>query len=116
MTNFHDHPEPRHELPNRRLSDTLKLKTLDGITVHLSIGFDPTEINRPREVFYSSGFRSGTQLEFLIQDACVLISILLQHGHKPEDICKSLSSVEKPDADGEIAYASIIGMIAEALN
>ena len=33
----------------------------------------------------SAGFRTGSQLEFQIQDDCVLLSLLLQHGHRPED-------------------------------
>ena len=38
---------------------------------------------RPVEVFYAEGFRSGADLEFLTQDACVLVSLLLQHGVPP---------------------------------
>lgn len=55
----------------------------------------------------------GRSLEFQIQDACVLISILLQHGHRPNDIAKSLARSERPD--GAIAYASITGLIADEL-
>ena len=77
------------------------------------VGYDPNEHLRPREVFYSGGFRSGSALEFQIQDACVLLSLLLQHGHRPEDIGKSLARTEQPD--GSMAYASMIGLIVEEL-
>ena len=77
------------------------------------MGYDPNEDGRPREVFYSAGFKSGSALEFQIQDACVLISILLQHGHRPDEIAKSLARTERPD--GAIAYASITGLIAAEL-
>lgn len=111
--NYPYKPEARHELPTRRLTSTQKFTTPEGHTIHLSVGYDPYEKKRPREVFYSGGFRSGSQLEFLVQDACVLISILLQHGHRPADIQKSLARTEQPD--GELASASMIGIIAEKL-
>lgn len=114
MTEFRDIPEPRHVLPGRRLTETRKIITPDGHTVHLSVGYDPYEDGRPREVFYSAGFKSGSALEFQIQDACVLISLLLQHGHRPGDIIKSLARSEQPD--GTMAYASIIGLIAARLD
>lgn len=110
---YQNKPQPRHDLPTRRLSQTRKITTPEGQTIHLSIGYDPHEDGRPREVFYSAGFRSGSQLEFLVQDACVLISLLLQHGHKPDEIVKSLSRVEQPS--GDIAHGSLIGIIAQDL-
>ena len=108
-----DKPDPRHTLPKRRLTETRRIETPDGHTIHLSVGYDPNEDGRPREVFYSAGFKSGSALEFQIQDACVLISILLQHGHRPDEIAKSLARTERPD--GAIAYASITGLIADEL-
>ena len=106
-------PDPRHDLPNRRLTQTRKIRTAEGHTVHLSVGYDPNEDTRPREVFYSAGFKSGSQLEFQLQDACVLISLLLQHGHRPDGIVKSLARRERPT--GGMEYASVIGLIAEEL-
>jgi len=113
MTSYPSSPEPRHDLPARRLTETLKVTTPEGHTVHLSVGYDPVEQLRPREVFYSGGFRSGSALEFQIQDACVLLSLLLQHGHRPEDISKSLARTEQPN--GSMAYASMIGLIVEEM-
>lgn len=108
-----DHPDPRHILPARRLTETRKVVTPDGHTIHLSIGFDPDEAGRPREIFYSAGFKSGSALEFQVQDACVLISLLLQHGLRPQDVAKSLARAPQPD--GSIAYASITGQIADEI-
>ena len=113
MPRYKKTPDPRHDLPTRRLAENRKVTTPEGHNVHLSIGYDPDEPDRPREVFYSAGFKSGSQLEFQIQDACVMISLLLQHGLRPEDVAKSLSRVEQPD--GTMAYASIVGLIAEEL-
>lgn len=108
-----DKPDPRHNLPTRRLAETRKVVTPDGHTIHLSVGFDPREEGRPREVFYSAGFKSGSALEFQTQDACVLISLLLQHGLRPEEVAKSLARAAQPD--GSLAYASITGLIADEL-
>ena len=111
---YKDTPDPRHRLPPRRLTETLTITTPDGHTIHLSIGYDPADDTpRPREVFYSAGFKSGSQLEFQIQDTCVLISLLLQHGLRPAEIAKSLARREQPD--GSMAYGSITGMIADQL-
>ncbi|WP_227272006.1 TSCPD domain-containing protein [Roseobacter weihaiensis] len=113
MDDFKDTPTPRHSLPGRRPSENRKIVTPEGHTVHLTIGYDPRDQGRVREVFYSGGFRTGSQLEFQIQDACVLISLLLQHGHRPPEIAKSLARVEQPT--GDVAYGSIIGLIADEL-
>ncbi len=113
MPEYKKTPDPRHALPTRRLAENRKVTTPEGHTVHLSIGYDPDEPDRPREVFYSAGFKSGSQLEFQVQDACVMFSLLLQHGLRPEDVAKSLSRVEQPD--GSMAYASLVGLIADEL-
>ncbi len=113
MDDYRDQPEPRYDLPTRRLTETRKITTVHGHTVYLSLGYDPRDPNRPREIFYSAGFKSGSQLEFMVQDACVLISLLLQNGHMPADIAKSLSRVEQPDTS--FAHGSIVGLITEEL-
>lgn len=106
-------PEPRHALPFRRLVHTHTILTEDGTRIELSVGYDPQDVTRPREVFYAAGFKTGSMLEFQIQDACVLVSLLLQHGHTPERIAKSLSSETAPD--GSQRKGSHIGLILEAL-
>ncbi|MEM7500230.1 MAG: hypothetical protein AAF371_19885 [Pseudomonadota bacterium] len=87
------------------------------------MGYDPDEPDRPREVFYSGGFRSGSQLEFQVQDACVLISLLLQHGHHPATILKSLARTEEPGVwiegdeapEAKTVHASHVGLIVAEL-
>jgi len=103
----------RHILPTRRLAETREVRTADGRKFFLSVGYDPAEPDRPLEVFYSAGFRSGSALEFQVQDTCVLISLLLQNGYEPEMIAKSLARHELPD--GSIAHASLTGLILEEL-
>lgn len=103
----------RDTLPNRRLSETRKVETADGATVYLTIGYDPATPSHPREVFYSSGFRSGSQLEFQVQDICVLLSLMLQHGFTPAQLVKSLSKQDQPDRS--VAFGSLTGLIAHQL-
>lgn len=103
----------RHAIPNRRISETRKVVTLDGASVYLTIGYDPNEPLRPREVFYSSGLRSGSQLEFQVQDICVLLSLMLQYGFASSQLVKSLAKREKPDRSAE--YASVTGLITHQL-
>lgn len=69
--------------------------------------------NTPKEVFYDAGFKSGSQLEFQVQDFCILFSLLLQHGMTPGEVAKSLARKEQPD--GALKYASISGMIVAEL-
>ena len=103
----------RNKLPTRRLTETRKVEIETGQTVFLSVGYDPDEPTKPVEVFYSSGFKSGAQLEFQVQDFCILFSLLLQYGMTPTDVAKSLSRKEMPD--GELEYASVSGAIVAEL-
>ena len=116
-------PDPRHDLPARRLCETRRVETPEGHTIHLTVGYDPAEPDRPREVFYSGGFRSGSQLEFQVQDACVLISLLLQHGLTADAVLKSLAKTEQPglwldgdeEPEAETVHASHVGLIVAEL-
>ena len=105
--------EERKKLSNRRLNETRKVQTDDGHTVYLSVGYDAAEPMVPKEVFYDAGFKTGSQLEFQVQDFCILFSLLLQYGMTPEQVAKSLARKEQPD--GSIQYASISGMIVAEL-
>lgn len=105
--------QKRFLMPQRRLSETRKVVTVDGASVYLTVGYDPDTPERPREVFYSSGFRSGSQLEFQVQDICVLLSLMLQHGFTAGQLVKSLSKREQPDRSAE--YGSFTGLIAHQL-
>lgn len=86
--------------------------TRDGNEIFLTFGLEP-RTGKVLEVFYSAGFRSGSQLEFVVQDACILLSLLLQHGADPAAIAKSLGWEELPDRS--LTHGSIIGLIVEEL-
>lgn len=123
MTNYRTEPTQRHKLPDRRPSETLKI-LFNNKSFYLNVGYDPKELdpetglNRPREVFYAHGFTSGSEIEFLVQDTCILISLLLQHGFYPSQIAKSLSLAECFDPSSQVykdVEASTIGAIVLAL-
>jgi hypothetical protein len=59
---------------------------------HVSVGYDP-DTGEVSEVFYASGMKEGTDIHNTAQDACVLVSLLLQLGMTAPDIGKSLSDV-----------------------
>lgn len=81
-------------------------------SLFLTIGFDP-DTGRPSEVFYAEGFRSGSDLEFLVVDACIVISVALQSGIPAKDLSKSLSRRELPD--GSFTHASILALILKTV-
>jgi len=58
----------------------------------VSVGYDP-DTGDVSEVFYASGMKEGTDIHNTAQDACVLVSLLLQLGMTAPDIGKSLSDV-----------------------
>lgn len=100
--------------PNRRPSVTRRLSwRTEGSEhqFHVTIGVD-VMTGQPVEVFYADGQRFGSQLQHAIEDACVLISLLLQYGVEPGSIEKSLSSVP---VLCEPQPATVIGVIAQAI-
>lgn len=104
----------RSKINNRRQAFTTKVRWATGggeHVFHVSIGTDP-ETKQVCEVFYADGQQYGTSLQALIQDACILISLLLQHGATLPDIGRSLSTV--PVLGVEVP-GSIAGAIIDAM-
>jgi hypothetical protein len=103
----------RRRLPDRRLSETRRIghRSEDGRETHfyVTLGYAAHDPLRPREVFYDAGFRSGADLAFLVQDAAVLISLLLQHGLAPTEIGRSLSAL------GDGGAGSVIGSMVAGI-
>ncbi len=103
----------RKPLPNRRFSETRRVETPHGHRAFISVGYDPSNPMIPREVFYCEGFKSGSDLEYHMQDMCVLISLLLQYDMSPSDIAKSLS--RRKTELGGMAYASLVGWVIDVV-
>lgn len=104
----------RKRPPDRRPSITQRLVWRTEASehhFHVTMSVDPISGN-VIEVFYADGQRIGSQLQHAIQDACVLISLLLQYGVTPSEIAKTLSSTP---VHGDPKPATVIGVIAEAI-
>ena len=100
--------------PDRRPSVTRRLTWQTDSAeheFHVTIGLD-VETGDPVEVFYADGQRGGSQLQHTIEDACVLISLLLQYGVEPQAIGKSLSTTP---VYGHTRPATVVGVIADAI-
>lgn len=102
----------RTPLPHRRPSLTRDL-TFRGQPLTVTVGFDPE--GRAKEVF-AVGPKEGSDMAHTIADACVVISIALQHGIAPAELAKSLGSVPSRGAGEErAAPASVIGAVLGCL-
>jgi hypothetical protein len=103
----------RHPLPQRRTSVT---DTVDyhGHAIAITVGLYPD--GTPGEVWASTG--KGGDMQRTLDDACVLVSLLLQHGVSLADMGKSLGKVpEHRIVDGAMALcdapASAVGLVVE---
>jgi hypothetical protein len=95
----------RVALPNRRPAENRDID-FRGQRLTVTVGFDLDGC--VREVF-AVGPKEGSDMLHTIADACVVISIALQHGIAASDLVKSLGSV--PDWNGTPAPASVIGAV-----
>jgi hypothetical protein len=93
----------RVRLPDRRAAETVELEH-GGQRFTVTIGFYPD--GRPGEVF-THGARSGSNLDALLADACVVVSGLIQHGAKPRELAASMGRL------GNSEPASVIGAVLD---
>ncbi len=96
-------PTLRQRLPNRRLNETVDLR-FEGQRYHVTVGFFSD--GRPAETFCHGG-KVGSGMDLLLDDACVALSLLLQHGVEPQALAHSMGRL-----DGG-APASIIGALVD---
>lgn len=97
----------RERLPNRRANETVNV-THDGRAYAVTLGFDPAT-GEVREVF-TRDVKVGSAMDGILDDTCIILSILLQHGVQPSSFVNSMGRL----GDGETP-ASIIGVTADAL-
>lgn len=102
---------PRERLADRRPSVTFGL-SWHGHAFAVTAGYSP--YGRVREVF-ASGTRTGSDMQRMIDDACVVISLALQFGALPGDLRRSLGSIPDPAAGMAETPASVIGAILHAI-
>lgn len=98
--------------PNRRPNITVAAEW-GGIGFTITAGYDPRTADLC-EVFADTP--KGGQMQSTLADACVLISIALQHGITTHQLAKSLARVPDVFAGGDATLpASPIGAILGAL-
>lgn len=111
-------PKPareRERLPSRRVSETRKLHWAER-TIFVTIGYGGADHLEPREIFYNGGYRSGSDMEALVSDLCIALSVMLQHeGITAATLGKSMG--EAFDLlTGDPVPASILGLLLEELS
>lgn len=98
----------RTALPHRRRNETRTIQHREQ-PIEVTVGFDAE--GQPREVF-ATGPREGSDMQHVLSDACVLISLALQHDIAPVALAKSLGTVPAFNDGEEVeAPASPIGAI-----
>lgn len=95
----------RRPLPNRRLSETVKL-VHNGFSFFVTIGY--YDDGKPGDIFVSTA-KLGTSLSATASDAAILISYFLQVGADTSEI---LSLIQRDEKGG---YSSIVGALLDLL-
>ena len=97
----------RRRLPHRRPSNIIEL-VHDSHAYAVSIGFDPRD-GWVGEVF-THGAKVGSTMDGILDDACIALSLLLQHGVGPAALASSMGRL----GDGT-SPVSVIGALADLL-
>lgn len=102
----------RTRLPDRRRNVTREI-AFGPQTFTICVGYD--DAGRPLEVF-ADGQKTGSTMAAFIDDACIVISIALQHGVAPAALARSMSTVPVwANGVRDEGPASPIGAILAAL-
>lgn len=104
----------RAQLPSRRPSETRRLAWA-GRTIFVTVGYDP-DGGAPKEIFYAGGYRGGSDMEILVSDLCIALSVMLQHeGVTAETLERSMSETFDL-VTGDPAPASVLGVLLKELS
>ena len=112
---------PRERLPSRRRSESRKITwhpphnpDAPETNIHVTIGYAEDGL-RPVEIIYDAGYRSGSDLETLVSDLCIVLSVMIQHRDvRVEDFAHSLSK-ELDLRSGQQTFGSLVGVLIEQL-
>lgn len=97
----------RARLPERRPNLTTQVQYEDRV-YSVTLGFN-VRSERIAEVF-THGAKIGSAMDRILDDACVALSLLLQHGVEPAALASSMGRL----GDGT-SPASIIGALADLI-
>ena len=92
----------RKKLPHRRPSVTRTFETTSD-RYHISFGIDP-EDQQAREIFIH-GSKIGSDLEILLDDASIILSLALQHGLPLSQLMHSLNTDREEEGKSVLAAA-----------
>ena len=107
-------PRRRAHLPSRRPSETRRLAWA-GRTIFVTVGYDP-DGGAPKEIFYAGGYRGGSDMEILVSDLCIALSVMLQHeGVTAETLERSMSETFDL-VTGDPVPASVLGVLLRELS
>ena len=97
----------RLRLPDRRPNDTAEV-AFDGVRYAVTVGYYP-DSGLAGELF-THGAKVGSAMDAILDDACVAVSLLLQHGVDPAVLAASMGRVGRNDEP-----ASIVGALVDLL-
>jgi len=95
----------RKRLPNRRLNQTVDID-FGGAVYAVTVGYQMD--GTPAEVF-AHGAKTGSQIDLLLDDVCVALSLALQHGIDPRALAASMGTLSTGDR------ASVVGAVVDLL-
>ncbi len=102
----------RERLSNRRLSCN---RVMSCGPYEFDFGFGFHRTGAVREVFINNR-KVGSELEGMLQDGCVLISLLLQHHVAPAELARSVGRHgTDPDKPEQTVPTSILGVVVDAV-
>jgi hypothetical protein len=89
----------RTYLANRRINCSEAI-AFSGVALLVALGFDASGV--AREIFVE-GLRQGSDLEVMVDDAVILISMLLQHGYRVDELFAKLMRADTGTAADRFA-------------
>jgi hypothetical protein len=113
----------RNPLPPRRRSEARRIEWISPLNpdgwpqkIYVTIGYDEADALTPREIFYDAGYKSGSDMETLLRDLCIVLSVLLQHDGVELDLFMSSISREVNIRTDQAEMGSIVGVLIKELN
>jgi hypothetical protein len=106
----------RTRLPGRRLTTTHKVEWR-GDTFLISVGWATAGEGAavPAEFFIAAPTKAGSDLVAIVEDGCVLGSLLLQHGVPPERLWRAVGRAgHQPHDDAASLLGLAVRTVAEA--
>jgi|TARA_R100001143_G_scaffold59642_1_gene58385 hypothetical protein len=101
----------RKKMPDRRPSITRVLDTASG-HYYITLGIDPND-EETREVFIR-GSKIGSDMDLLLDDASLILSLALQHGLPLDQLMHSLNTGRAEH--GKSVLASAIKIMSEEMS